>query len=177
MRIISGSLKGRKLIPPKGLEVRPTADRAKETLFNIVCSRYSLEGTKVLDLFCGTGAVGFECISRGADEVVFVDLNTQLVAKNAAHLKVEDHCNIIRADSLKYVESSHGKFDFLFADPPYDFQNYEQLVMRSVLISKVTILEHPASYAAGDSTKSNLILSRKAGRAHFSIFENITESS
>ena len=171
MRIISGSLKGRKLIPPKGLEVRPTADRAKETLFNIISNRYSLEGAKVLDLFCGSGAVGFECISRGADEIVFVDLNTQLVTQNAAHLKVEHLSTILRADAIKFLDSSSDKFDYLFADPPYDFKFYEQLVMRSLLISRVTIIEHPSTYVPGESTQKNLILSRKVGRAQFSIFE------
>ncbi len=130
-----------------------------------------MEGSKVLDLFCGSGAVGFECVSRGADEVVFVDLNTQLTVKNAEHLKTEDSCRIIRADSMKYIESTQESFDFLFADPPYDFQHYDQLVLRSLLISKVTILEHPGSYVPCESIKANLILSRKAGKAHFSIFE------
>jgi 16S rRNA (guanine(966)-N(2))-methyltransferase RsmD len=172
MRIISGSLKGRKLIPPKGIEIRPTADRAKETLFNIVCNRYSLSDAKILELFCGSGAVGFECISRGAEEVVFVDLNIELAKKNADHLGVNDSCRFIRGDSMKYLDTLHEQFDFIFADPPYGFGKYDEFLEKALTRADVIVLEHSGSYVPGEGFSKSLAVSRKSGKAHFSIFEH-----
>ncbi len=171
MRIISGSLKGRKLIPPKSAEIRPTADRAKETLFNIVCNRYSLSGARVLELFCGSGAVGFECISRGAEEVVFVDLNIDLAKKNAEHLGVIDKCRFINGDSMKFTGTLSEKFDFIFADPPYDFGRYDELVDLLMIRADVIVLEHSGSYVPGEKFFKHLTVTRKSGKAHFSILE------
>lgn len=172
MRIISGSLKGRKLIPPKGAEIRPTADRAKETLFNIVCNRYSLSGARVLELFCGSGAVGIECISRGAEEIVFVDLNTELAKKNAEHLGVIDQCRFVKGDSMKFPGTLSEKFDFIFADPPYDFGRYDELLDMLMKRADVIVLEHSGSFVPGEKFNKNLSVSRKSGKAHFSIFEH-----
>ena len=171
MRIISGSLKGRKLIPPKSAEIRPTADRAKETLFNIVCNRYSLSGARVLELFCGSGAVGFECISRGAEEVVFVDLNIDLAKKNAEHLGVIDKCRFINGDSMKFTGTLSEKFDFIFADPPYDFGRYDELLDLLMVKADVIVLEHSGSYVPGEKFFKHLTVTRKSGKAHFSILE------
>lgn len=171
MRIISGSLKGRKLIPPKSAEIRPTADRAKETLFNIVCNRYSLSGARVLELFCGSGAVGFECISRGAEEVVFVDLNIDLAKKNAEHLGVIDKCRFINGDSMKFTGTLSEKFDFIFADPPYDFGRYDELVDLLLIRADIIVLEHSGSYVPGEKFFKHLTVTRKSGKAHFSILE------
>ncbi|MBK6506383.1 MAG: RsmD family RNA methyltransferase [Ignavibacteria bacterium] len=171
MRIISGSLKGRKLIPPKSAEIRPTADRAKETLFNIVCNRYSLSGARVLELFCGSGAVGFECISRGAEEVVFVDLNIDLAKKNAEHLGVIDKCRFINGDSMKFTGTLSEKFDFIFADPPYDFGRYDELLDLLMVKADVIVLEHSGSYVPGEKFVKQLTVTRKSGKAHFSILE------
>ena len=171
MRIISGSLKGRKLIPPKSAEIRPTADRAKETLFNIVCNRYSLSGARVLELFCGSGAVGFECISRGAEEVVFVALNIDLAKKNAEHLGVIDKCRFINGDSMKFTGTLSEKFDFIFADPPYDFGRYDELVDLLMIRADIIVLEHSGSYVPGEKFFKHLTVTRKSGKAHFSILE------
>ncbi|MBK6877673.1 MAG: RsmD family RNA methyltransferase [Ignavibacteria bacterium] len=171
MRIISGSLKGRKLIPPKSAEIRPTADRAKETLFNIVCNRYSLNGARVLELFCGSGAVGFECISRGAEEIVFVDLNIELAKKNAEHLGVIDKCRFIKGDSMKFPGTLSEKFDFIFADPPYDFGRYDELLDMLMIRADIIVLEHSGSYVPGEKFFKHLTVTRKSGKAHFSILE------
>jgi 16S rRNA (guanine966-N2)-methyltransferase len=119
MRIVAGALKGRRLQGPASDEVRPTSDRLRETLFNVLASH--VEGSRVLDAFAGTGAVGLEAISRGAAHVTFYENQPQawkVTEANIAHCGVENQCEVLRADFLK----SRGKSDcdLVFLDPPYD---------------------------------------------------------
>ncbi|MBX7042824.1 MAG: RsmD family RNA methyltransferase [Ignavibacteria bacterium] len=172
MRIISGRLKGRKLIPPKGRDLRPTSDRAKETLFNILASRYSITGAKAADLFCGTGAFGLECISRGAEAVVFVDFNTDLAKRNAAALGVEDKCIFVRGDALAFVQNTGERFDLLFADPPYLYEKYETLAETSLGISGTVIIEHSGKFELSPELTAMAVAFRNEGKAHFTIFQN-----
>jgi 16S rRNA (guanine966-N2)-methyltransferase len=119
LRIVAGHLGGRKLISPpsRSREVRPTSDRARETLFEVLGGR--LEGLSVLDLFCGTGALAFEAISRGADSAVMVDKAPGLAARNASELGVANRCEIVRGDAIRYLERSDRRFGLIFCDPPY----------------------------------------------------------
>ncbi len=172
MRIISGALKGRKLIPPSGKDIRPTSDRAKETLFNILSSRYSLADSKVLELFCGSGAMGFEFISRGAASVMFVDIDTSLARKNAAALKVDESCSFVRSDALRFLSGNKKQFNFVFADPPYGYGDYEQLVESGLAATDVFILEHPESYTPDEKRSKKISASRREGKAFFTIFDN-----
>ncbi len=124
MRIISGRFKGRRLTAPAGMDIRPTADRIKESIFNILGQR--IRNTTVLDLFAGTGALGIEALSRGAAFAVFVDQsNTALsvIRHNVRHLDVEDRIRIIRWNikrNLNCLLSMKRKFDLVFMDPPYE---------------------------------------------------------
>jgi 16S rRNA (guanine966-N2)-methyltransferase len=172
MRIISGRLKGRKLIPPKGKELRPTSDRAKETLFNILASRYNLSGAKAADLFCGSGAFGLECISRGAEAVVFVDFNTELAKRNAEALGVADMCTFIRGDALAFVQNTDDRFEILFADPPYQFDKHEVIAQASLGISDIVIIEHSGKFEPSPELSSKEMAYRNEGKAHFTIFQN-----
>lgn len=153
------------------MRVRPTADRTKETLFNMLESRYSLVGTKVLDLYCGSGAFGIECISRGAAEAVFVDISITPVSKNAEALGISDRCRFIKADSLRFVESCSEIFSFIFADPPYSFTGYDMLAEACSGIAHVTVFEHSAGYIPGGKVSDYVIAERKSGRAHLTFFE------
>lgn len=118
MRIIGGKYRGKVLAAFKGRDIRPTADRVKESLFNILAPEIS--GANVLDLFCGSGSVGLEAISRGADYVVFNDISKESLAvlrKNCAALKVEPRiCNSDYKDLLSALDVT---FDVIFIDPPY----------------------------------------------------------
>jgi 16S rRNA (guanine(966)-N(2))-methyltransferase RsmD len=172
MRVISGSLRGRKLLPPKGKELRPTADRAKETLFNILCSRYSLNDAKVLELFCGSGALGIECISRGAEEAVFVDVNIELAGKNADALGITDSCRLVRSEVMKYLDKTADKYDYIFADPPYDFREYNELIRKMLSLTDVAVLEHSGKFDPKEMFEDRIVVSRKAGKAHLTIFDN-----
>ena len=118
MRIIAGKYRGRKLREFAGKSVRPTSDRVKESLFQILSER--LRGARVLDLFCGSGALGLESLSRGAAEVVFNDISSdslRILRDNLALLK--ESAAITNLDFRTALNCARGKFDLIFADPPY----------------------------------------------------------
>lgn len=133
MRIISGKFKGTKLYEFEYDNIRPTLDRVRESIFNTLQSRLNGE-TKVLDLFCGTGAFALEFLSRGVAEVVCVDSNADSVAlatRNATKCKIK--LNIITADYKKALKSFSGrKFDIIFLDPPFA-SNYAQTAINNVV--------------------------------------------
>lgn len=118
MRIVAGELGGRRLATPprRSAAVRPTSDRVREALFSIVGD---CEGAHVLDLFCGTGALGLEAISRGAERATLVDNHTSVARRNVAELGVGDRCEVVRADARAFLRRERGKFDLVFCDPPY----------------------------------------------------------
>ena len=122
MRIISGSARGRILKSPKGMLTRPTLDRTRESLFNMLESRGSLAGARVLDIFAGTGALGLEALSRGADSAVFIDHYTQaLIRQNASLCGFDERSEVLRLPSAKALARLKGRqFDYIFADPPYN---------------------------------------------------------
>ena len=122
MRIISGKARGLKLKTPRGMSTRPTADRIKESLFNILNNMIDFDGKNVLDLFAGTGALGLEALSRGAASAVFVDRSSADCIEdnfNRSHL---ENVEILRAEVFRALERmSDRQFDLVFADPPYHF--------------------------------------------------------
>ncbi len=126
MRIVAGTAKGRVLAAPKSDDIRPTADRVRETLFNVLGQW--CEGLLVLDLYAGTGALAFEALSRGAASAVLVDSSReaqQLIRLNAQTLKFEAQVELLTLPAAKAIESlaAHGKsFDLIFADPPYSHE-------------------------------------------------------
>lgn len=123
MRVISGSFKGRRLTAPKGLTIRPTPDKVKGAIFNILGDR--IIESSFLDLFAGTGAIGIEALSRGAKEVIFVDnsikaINT--IKKNLNNCQssiVNCQLSIFRADAVEFIKKTDHQFDIVFIDPPY----------------------------------------------------------
>lgn len=126
MRVISGSVRGRRLLTPKGSRVRPTADRVKEALFNILAARFdTFEGLKVLDLFAGTGNLGIEALSRGAGHALFVDSHREsvhLIEKNLAITGFSEQSRVIGkevAAALRQLTAEGALFDLVFLDPPY----------------------------------------------------------
>ena len=121
MRIVAGEWRGRRLDAPTGLETRPTADRVRETLFSMLVSRIgAFEGLRVADLFAGSGALGFEALSRGAAEACFVDSAAAAVAAiraNATRLGANDKVKVVAASIMSLPPAD--PFDLIFADPPY----------------------------------------------------------
>jgi 16S rRNA (guanine966-N2)-methyltransferase len=122
LRVIAGAFKGRKLTPPKGLSIRPTPDKVKGAIFNILGER--IIESSFLDLFAGTGAVGIEALSRGAKEVIFADNSIKainLVKENTLRFQIPNSkFQIVRADSIEIIKKfSPSQFDLIFLDPPY----------------------------------------------------------
>ena len=120
MRVITGSARGRRLFTLEGNDVRPTTDRVKEALFSIV--QFELEGRRVLDLFAGSGQLGIEALSRGAQSVVFVDRSKKaadIVRKNLELTGFSKNASVICGDSLSFLKNRSPEFDIAFLDPPY----------------------------------------------------------
>lgn len=121
MRIISGQHKGRRIKAPKNLPVRPTTDRAKESLFNILGNQVDWEQARVLDLFAGTGNISYECASRGSRHVVAVDAHpgcVRFIGETARLLQLPIYP--YKRDVMAFLEQSRESFSVIFADPPYD---------------------------------------------------------
>ena len=149
MRIIAGKFRSRQLKSLKGLSLRPTSDMLRETLFNILGPR--VPGSRFLDVFAGTGAVGIEAISRGAISAVFVENHpaaVRLIRENLASLEIKSEARIIATAAAPALEKLHkdrvAVFDFLFLDPPYANKNDYQLTLdflaTSSLVSESSIL-------------------------------------
>ncbi len=120
MRIISGKHKGLHLAPIEGADIRPTSDRAKESLFDLIRER--VEDARVLDLFCGSGSLGLECASRGCKEVVFNDASREslsVLKKNIQKMRGDFSYTIKNLDYLECLKTLKGDFDIIFLDPPY----------------------------------------------------------
>ena len=120
MRVITGTARGVQLKTPEGMLTRPTADRVKEALFSII--NFDLPGAAVLDLFGGTGQLGIEALSRGANSAVFVDQREEackIIRENLRRTKLESQGRVVRSDYLDYLRRSREKFDIILLDPPY----------------------------------------------------------
>lgn len=117
MRVVAGELGGRRLLsPPRGSDVRPTSDRVREALFSMLGD---VADASVLDLFCGTGALGVEALSRGAASCVFVDSAIGPAHRNVAALDLAGRAKLVRADALEYLGREGPSFDLILCDPPY----------------------------------------------------------
>ncbi len=125
MKIVAGKYGGRKLIVSKGRDIRPTTDKVRGAVFNMLSSRGAVEGAKVLDVFCGSGALGLEALSRGAAHCSFIDKarsSIELARENVIALDAMDYCDFAVRDSAKLLEksSNNDAYSLVFLDPPYN---------------------------------------------------------
>lgn len=130
MRVVAGTARGRRIEVPDGTHTRPTADRVREAVFNSLYSLNAIEDARVLDLFAGSGALGIEALSRGAAEATFVENDRHALAvlrDNLAVLGFEDDARVVPADGTTYV-ATPGDYDLVLLDPPYDFDEWEELL-------------------------------------------------
>lgn len=180
MRIVGGSLSGRRLNPPANKwPTRPTTDYAREALFNILHQQIDWEATKMLDLFGGTGAISIEAISRGCEDVTYVERYfpcVQFVKKMIAEFKIVDSIKVLKQDVFKLIKTSQEGYDFIFADPPYDHKLMPQIpamILNSKLLNPVGILvvEHPPQISFKEV--EGFTQERKYGSSVFSFFEHI----
>lgn len=175
MRIIAGTLKGRRLNPPANLPVRPTTDMAREAIFNILNNYVDYEECTVMDLFAGTGAMSVEFISRGAKSVTAIDINngcTEFMKETARQFKLNNF-RVVRADVFELLKRANQKFDIVFADPPYalqDLPKLPELVFGSGVLNPdgIFILEHPKEYSFEEHP--NFWQHRHYGKVNFTLF-------
>ena len=138
MRVITGTAKGRRLNELKGMETRPTSDRVKEGIFSSI--QFHVAGAAVLDLFGGTGQMGIECLSRGAEKAVFSDARrdaTALIKKNLEATELSERATVLTADYAAVLSGTREKFDLIFLDPPYETKLLERALE---MISQFDIL-------------------------------------
>jgi len=180
MRIISGRYKGRRLQLPPNFKARPTTDFAKENLFNILSNTLDWETIKALDLFGGTGSISFELVSRGCPEVICVEklpLNYSFIEKTKLLLEANELI-LYKMDVFKFLQVNKKKFDFIFADPPYDLPYLEEvpkLVIDKDLLNPggIFVMEHSK---ANDFSSFSLFSGKRIyGSVNFSIFEKNEE--
>ncbi|MDX1637485.1 MAG: 16S rRNA (guanine(966)-N(2))-methyltransferase RsmD [Balneolaceae bacterium] len=176
MRIITGTLKGRKIHIPKTLNVRPTADRTKEGLFSVIEARRYIRDANVLDLFAGSGNLGIEAISRGAARVLFVDndhFNIRHIEDVSREFGIEDQVRTAVADVHEFLSGPPIPYDIIFSDPPYEYPLMEEMI--DIVIEKGWlndggwfVLEHDKRH---DFTEHpHCFFSKAYGRTIVSIF-------
>ena len=139
MRVITGKARGINLKTPEGLQTRPTADRVKEALFSII--QFDIPGTRVLDLFGGTGQLGIEALSRGAKSATFVDASNtacNLIRENLKRTRLQEESRVICSDYLAFLGRCSEKYDIIFLDPPYAEVFLENALNR---ITEIDILQ------------------------------------
>jgi len=172
MRIISGIYKSRILkTPGKSDMTRPTTDRARETLFNLLNNIIDFEEVVCLDLFCGTGSFGLECLSRGTPKAYFVDSNTKIVENNIMLLNAEEKSFSIRYDVISFLKNDYkGECNLVFADPPYDYKKYDLLIDLLSQHKCRFILEHAERFKYSGEHSSAVFLKKKIGTSEFTFF-------
>lgn len=178
MRIITGAYKGKALETLEDRTVRPVTDRVKTTIYDMLQNRLNLNDAAVLDLYAGSGSLGFEALSRGARSVVFVDDSADaldVIDRNAVSLGCKDECDIIQSDALNYIEKTKEKYDLIFADPPYAYGLTGEIPAR---IFRKNILADPG-YVIIEHTKKlkfvaedlfRIAATKEFGTTHISFF-------
>lgn len=158
LRIISGKFKGRFIFAPNFKGTRPTTDRVKETLFNILNNEFSMDDSKVLDIYAGSGSLGFEALSRGASHLTFIEKSGIVIKnlnRNIELLNVHNEVAIIKSDATKYLLNTSQKFDLIIADPPffeYDIYDVVRIIKEKEILSEsgMMIIERSTQTAERD---------------------------
>ena len=176
MRIVGGQYKGRQFSPGKQFKARPTTDMAKESLFNILQNQIDFDQINVLDLFSGTGSISFEFASRGCLDITAVEMNFQhhRFILSVIEKLGETHIQALKANVFRFIETSNRTYDLIFADPPYDHQQFREipaLILAKNLLKPggLFILEHSKDYNFSNYPEFKEL--RHYGSVHFSFFQ------
>jgi 16S rRNA (guanine966-N2)-methyltransferase len=152
MRVVAGTARGRRLVAPPGRTVRPTGDRVREATFNALTSLDALDGASVVDLFAGSGALGIEALSRGAQAATFVDADRRAldcVRANLASTGLADGATVVCSDASRFVASRAEHFDLALLDPPYGFDDEAWASLLAGLGADLAVLESDREVDAG----------------------------
>lgn len=176
MRIISGSRRGHRLLEFDGMNVRPTTDRVKESIFNLI--QGYVTGSVCLDMFAGSGALSFEAVSRGAERAVLLDRDKRsidIIRKNAKSLEFEDKCEIRNEDCFDYAVKTKEKFDIIFLDPPYNKGLIEPvlgaIVENNLLTDEgIVVLESDDNDFSAEFDGLKALKQRKYGRTYITVY-------
>lgn len=177
MRIISGIRRGHKLYEFEGDGVRPTTDRVKESIFNII--QDFVPYANCLDMFSGSGALSFEAISRGADKAVCIDNDKRsldIIKKNADALKFSESCEIINISCFDYIRQTKEKFDVIFLDPPYN-KNFIKPALEGIIENEILnndgiiVLESDGTDFHGEFDGLDIYRQRKYGRTYVTVYK------
>ena len=177
MRIISGTRRGQKLTEFEGMNIRPTTDRVRESLFNLI--QDYVRGADVLDLFSGSGALSFEALSRGAGSAVCVDIDKRSVGvidENSKRLKFTDEISVVNSSAENFLEKSTKSFDIIFLDPPYNkgfIKPVISAIVKNNLLSEdgIIVLESDSIDEHGEMDGLCILKQRKYGRTFVTIYQ------
>ena len=170
MRVVAGELGGRRLVAPQGTSTRPTTDRVREAIFNSLGSAGLLDGALVADLFAGSGAIGIEALSRGAERCVFVERDRaalRALDENLDTLGLDERSKVLSSDALSVAASIDA--DIVFADPPYDFDEWDELLGR--VTADLVVAE--SGRAVGAPPGWQVTREKKYGRARVTFLERL----
>ena len=178
MRIISGTHKARTINIPNNLPSRPTTDFAKEGLFNVLAKYIEFdEITNLLDLFAGTGNISYEFASRGVSNILAVEMSGACIhyIKKQVEIFSFNQIKLLQGDCFKFINSCNNKFDFIFADPPFDLEKayiLPELIFEKQLLTAngIFVIEHQGQ--VNFAGHPNLLEKRTYGKVNFSIFKN-----
>lgn len=174
MRVVSGSARGRKLIAPDGLDTRPTTDRVKESIFNIIAPYLPAEN--VLDLFAGSGALGIEALSRLSEHAVFVEKDKKvlnIISSNVSGARLAEKAEIVCCDAMSFLEREKRKFDIIFIDPPYNTGLLNEAVNKifeKSLLKDDGIIVAESAYGGEEPSCEHFEVVRKAKYGKTSVF-------
>jgi 16S rRNA (guanine(966)-N(2))-methyltransferase RsmD len=176
MRVISGIRRGHKLLEFQGYDVRPTTDRVKESIFNLI--QIYIPQAKVLDMFAGSGALSFEAVSRGADYALLLDSDSrsvELIKRNIAGLKFEGMCEVIKTSCFDYICRCNEQFDVIFLDPPYN-KGFIEPALRGIIENNIlsddgiVVLESDNTDFSSDADGLEIIKQKRYGRTFVTVY-------
>jgi 16S rRNA (guanine966-N2)-methyltransferase len=175
LRVVAGSARGRRLTTPAGHEVRPTSDRVREAVFNALGSLDAVVGARVVDLFAGSGALGIEALSRGADHAVFVDTSPralEVVRENVAACGMEDRAQVVRADAVGHLRSTVEPVDLVLADPPYAFDGWPELLAQAAAVAPRGLVVVESDRPVAAVAPASVLRERRYGGTVVTIISN-----
>jgi len=181
MRITTGRFKGRTVQTVGDLSVRPATDRARQTIFNILSARKEIEGTSILDLFAGSGSLGLEAISRGAEKAVFVEQSrdaSRLLEATIERFGCGGQSDVLTMDARQFLAGNRERFDLVFSDPPYSYPHTagmpdDIIGGKHLAPGGILLIEHATGLEFPPSDRWELFTGRRFGRTTISFFRPV----